>query len=71
LQTNPEVAKTIKANDLGKFAHRELKPDRKGKGKGTRKESNPEHEPWKERLQVKAKMRVSNNEKRILAELSD
>jgi hypothetical protein len=63
------LAKTIKANDLGKFAQRAPNPEAKVKDKVLRKETNPDDEPWAERIH--SKRDAAGDTKRVLAELSD
>lgn len=66
LHTNPELAKSIKANDLGKYAR---KLDTKTKAKVLRRkpaENDPDVMPWDGRLVPRANKRKAN-----LAVLSD
>ncbi|WWC70971.1 uncharacterized protein I206_104924 [Kwoniella pini CBS 10737] len=65
LRSNPDMAKKIKANDLGKL----------GRSVAKRKQvTDVNEEPWAKRLQEKserAKSEGSRERKRVLAELSD
>lgn len=51
VRNHPEVAKKIKANELGRFSKAVgVEGEPKGRFR-TRKETNPEDEPWHDRIQ--------------------
>ncbi|WVR06533.1 hypothetical protein IAU60_003564 [Kwoniella sp. DSM 27419] len=68
LKTNPTLARTIKANDLGKLS-------RSVKRRAKVIDADDEHdvEPWQKRIKEKASIKAAGTQehKRVLAELSD
>ena len=64
LRGNPEVARKIKANDLGKLSWSVQKVE---KQEPVVKYTDPEDEPWKDRISAGQ----SRKRNRVLVELSD
>ncbi|ORY30568.1 P-loop containing nucleoside triphosphate hydrolase protein [Naematelia encephala] len=69
LRDNPDLARTMKANDLGKLAKTTMnRTERPTQSKLKRKATDPDEEPWRERLLARSSRPAG---KRNLAELSD
>jgi len=66
LHSNPELAKSIKANDLGRYAGK-LKPSTKAKALRVKPtDTDPDANPWDARIAARSTKRKAN-----LAMLSD
>lgn len=63
LRDNPEVARNIKANDLGKLSRTITKAEKHERA--AKKETDPDDKPWKDRVQA------GKRGPKVLAELSE